>query len=237
MKLWLSETGFLSHIWVNFWISHLKNVSKACYTRCSSADELGTELSSHMCLCGGVLRPEHPTDHASNYRCFLVSQFGIKKSSSRRHWDNNTLKLFVNCTEIFQMWPVWLGRVRMGGSRQVWIFACTCMKSWWFISGAPEYVDFLKPVYSFFSSILHSICTFFYEKKMDSKYVRVKQRKKLKILGVWYFFGWHQPVLTVQGGGTGRCYEKSTVQGRRLHAPPASDWVGPVQLFYSLCFR
>ena len=141
-----------------------------------------------MCPCGGVLRPEQPTDHASNYRCFLVSRFGIKKSSSRSHRDNNILKRCVNCTENFQMWPVWLGRVRMGGSHQVWIFACTLMKSWWFISGAPEYVDFLKPVYSFFSSILHSICTFLIKKTLDSKYLKVKQRKKLQISGIWYFW-------------------------------------------------
>ena len=153
MKVWLSETGFLSHIWVNS-----KGVSKACYTRCSSADELGTELSSHKCPCGGVLRPEHPTDHASNYRCFLVSRRRVHREVTGAITPN------LNCTEIFQMWPVWLWRVRLGGSRQVWIFACTLMKSWWFISGAPENVDILKLCILFFLSIWHSICTLSYEK-------------------------------------------------------------------------
>ena len=225
MKLWLTETGFLSHIWVNS-----KGVSKACYARCSSADELGTDLSSHKCPCGGVLRPEHPTDHASNYRCFLVSRRRVHREVT------GTITPNLNSTEIFQMWPVWLWRVRMGGSRQVWIFACTLMKSWWFISGAPENVDILKLCILFFLSIWHSICTYSYEKIGIQNTWVWNNVKKLQISGVRYFLVDTNQSWPFQGGGTGRCNEKSTVQGRRLHAPPASDWVGAIQLFYSLYF-
>ena len=70
--------------------SHPKtsNISHILSDRCSSPNELGSELSSLLCQCGGVLRPEQPTDHASNYRCALTFICSSYLSNSS-HWSNS----------------------------------------------------------------------------------------------------------------------------------------------------
>ena len=56
-----------------------------------------------------------------------------------------------------------------------------------------------EAVYSFFSFNLALHLYLFLWKNWDSKYLSVKQRKKVTNIRRTIFFGWHQPVLTVPG--------------------------------------